>query len=184
MTFSAGRQPQEVCAPKWAPESCSPFPSLRLVYFPLSLTILSRPIEMLIVFNYNCCHTKSDIRGSSSVLSTCSQLCVSIPPWCWIWHLCNLGGWIDLPCVHMAIESDVSKWQEWRLGKTAYLRTLVGWWDGLTQASSQAKVSWTGTSTFLWGNLFLSARRGRRLVCLKYYFESHLWTLAVFSTSN
>lgn len=35
----------------------------------------------------------------------------------------SVGGWIDLLCVHMAVESDVSKGHEWRIGKTVYLST-------------------------------------------------------------
>lgn len=46
--FSAGRQPEEVCTTKWAPESYPPFASFRLVYFHLPLRILSRPSDMLI----------------------------------------------------------------------------------------------------------------------------------------
>ena len=123
--FSAGRQPQEVCTTKWAPESYPPFPSFRLVFFPLPLSIFSRPSDMLIVFNYNCCHT----RVSSYVLCICPQPCSSAPPCCWIW----VSGCVDwlavcvcgcgIRCVQV---------QEWRMGQKAHLRTVrlaggMGW---------------------------------------------------------
>lgn len=44
--------------------------------------------------------------------------------------------WIDLSCVPVASESDVGEWQEWQMGKAADLRTLVEWWEGLTQADN------------------------------------------------
>lgn len=80
---------------------------------------------MLTVFNYNCCHTKSDIRfslKSFSLVPSCvfpllpvvrSDTCVTVR---------SVGGWIDLLCVHMATESGVGS-----LASCSPENTLVGW---------------------------------------------------------
>lgn len=71
---------------------------------------------------------------SFSLVLSCAFLLLSVVGSDPCVNVRSVGRWIDLPCVPMAFESDVSEWQEWQMGKTADLRTLFEWWDGLTQA--------------------------------------------------